>query len=244
MNNQPELTVSKNVFEGVGPFGFIWTIAKNSIIGLKSVFSWKFLFSILAMCAVWFGLSLAKLKWPNAYWVYISSLLTFAQGGIYGGLIGAIGGILGKTFIGCSLLRFMVKSTGATSGKVFEPADKSNKGSSLASWIIGLGTGLVLFNFTDYHMLKENSIIGLFMFIICLKMQSDPDNLTIGFLNSFAKGKPENPRAAKYAVAGTGWGFLTGFIMVWSLTGFQNLAYIVGAVAAVVGIILFVKQKK
>lgn len=241
--------------DGVGPFGFCWFVVKNGCKGILKMFSIKGLVSMGLMALLWYGLAIAKLKWPNSSWVYVASLLTFAQGGLYGGLLGAAGGVLGKSFLGSAFIRMMIGPTGSAN-KTF--AKGTSWRSSLGSWILGLGAGLILFNFTDINMLRENSIIGLIMFVICLKMQKDPGNLTIGFLNSFKKGRPVNPRAAKYFIAGTGWGFLLGFSMVWvnyfypkfgvmintMHLSFRYLAYQFGLLFALLGAILFFMHRK
>lgn len=224
-------------FNGLGPFGFMCFLVKTSFKGLLSVFSLRFFISILFMTGVWLGLALAKIKWPNALWVYVGSILTFAQAGLYGGMLGSIGGILGKTFLGSYFIRMMA---GSASNKVVREFGKGNNWvSSFSSWLFGVGLGLILYNFTNVGMLKENSIIGLFAFFICLKMQKDPDNLTIGFINSFVNGKPKNPRAAKYLIAGVAWGALIGFILVWTLTGQPYIAYIAGGTTSLIGGVLF-----
>ncbi|NLB20656.1 MAG: hypothetical protein GX829_07505 [Clostridium sp.] len=56
---------------------------------------------ILVLSIFWFILSILVAFDVTSWWVTGISFLTFAQGGMYGGLLGVIGGIIG---IACLLM--------------------------------------------------------------------------------------------------------------------------------------------
>ena len=63
---------------------------------------------------------------------------------------------------------------------------------------------------------REDSIIGLIMFLYCLRAQKNRNNPFIGFINSFVRGKPQNENAARISILGASIGFLTSFIIIWT----------------------------
>lgn len=57
----------------------------------------KLLLPTIVLSAIWIALSYLRLNSPDNEVVKILSILTFAQGGMYAGAIGAIGGVLEKS---------------------------------------------------------------------------------------------------------------------------------------------------
>ena len=63
---------------------------------------------------------------------------------------------------------------------------------------------------------REDSIIGLVMFLFCYKAHKNMNNPIVGFINSFEKGNPQNANAARLLILGGALGFLIGFVTIWT----------------------------
>lgn len=84
----------------LGPAGFLSKSISSAFIGIGHILkSPKLLLPTIALSAIWIALSYLRLNSPDNEVVKILSILTFAQGGMYAGAIGAIGGVFGKALI-------------------------------------------------------------------------------------------------------------------------------------------------
>ena len=83
----------------MGPFGFTIASIKSALAGLRALFkNPKMLVLTLVISLIQTVLAYLKLLLPTSELVKYASLITFAQGGMYAGLLGAVGGVIGKGF--------------------------------------------------------------------------------------------------------------------------------------------------
>ena len=81
----------------MGPIALTAASFKAAISGIGTILKKpKILFTTLFISALQAALSYLKILMPSSLLVTTASFFTFAQGGMYAGLIGAAGGIIGK----------------------------------------------------------------------------------------------------------------------------------------------------
>lgn len=191
---------------------------KESLKGWKHVQKIKIIIFVLLLCSVWYFLIEAKLDAPRDSLISILSMLTYAQAGLYGGIIDMLGGLLGRILFASFFLQLLIDSDTVTNYTEGEPPEgdlKHAKMANVGGWLVGFGLSFVLFDFMTGDLRREDSIIGLVMFFYLLKMSKDMNNRFIGFLESLENGEPKNPRLARKVVKGMSIGFLTSFIFMW-----------------------------
>ena len=205
--------------KGLGPLGFLRFIVDAIKIGFKRVFSFRILLLLLYLSSVWLIILWAKNNSYYASFAVILSVLTYAQAGVHGTFINIIGGIIGKIFFISFLLYPPIESKYETNYLVGSPVRTlSLYGliSSFGAFIFGIGFSLILFNFMSSGLCREDSIIGLVMFLFCYKAHKNMNNPIVGFINSFEKGNPQNANAARLLILGGALGFLIGFVTIWT----------------------------
>jgi hypothetical protein len=127
------------------------------------------LIPFIALGALWLVLALLPALGINPWPVKLLSFLTFAQGGMYGGVWGIIGGILGKAvfayFVSALVLPlFRGKNPfkGAGNGeKGFFSGLAVHSANAAAPLVIGLGLALVAYNFLTGNASLVNSMAGV-----------------------------------------------------------------------------------
>ena len=134
-------------------------------------------------------------------------------------VINIAGGLIGKVFLISFLLYPAIEARYETNYLISQPPKTLSLFgliSSFGAFILGIGASLIFFNFMSSGFCREDSIIGLIMFFICYKAHKNINNPVIGFINSFEKGNPQNPNAARKILLGASLGFLLGFCVIWT----------------------------
>lgn len=223
--------------KGLSPSKYISFIFESIKKGIGRVFSFRVIFLLVYLLAVWFIILWAKSLPAYADLAVLLSWFTYAQAGAHGSIINIIGGALGKIFLISFLLYPAIEANHETNYLNCSPI-KSHSFygllSSLGSFILGIGISLILFNFMSSGFCREDSIIGLIMFLFCYKAQKNINNPIIGFINSFEKGEPQNSYAAKRAMLGASFGFLIGFSLIWTSYQFF-IDYLVSSIILAIG---------
>jgi hypothetical protein len=213
----------------------------------------KQLIPMLALGTFWLVLSLLPALGINPLPVQLLSFLTFAQGGMYGGVLGAVGGVLGKAvfayFVSALLLPlFSGKNPFKGMGggfKAFFSGLAVQSGSAVAQLLMGVGLALILYNFFTGNAGLINSMAGVVGFILALKALLSKGGFIWGLLitvtNKLTKGRTPSQEVVRHAVSGYAAGSVLG--MALSALPVPYLPYAVGSALLIVGLILTITVK-
>lgn len=203
---------------------------------------WMVISLLMAM-----GKDLAVVRWLNT--------LTYASGGMYGGALGAAGGIFGKAVF-AAVVNTIILSLWA--GK--SPFARDEKGQSLmrkatssgmamvAPFLIGLGASLVLYYFFNVTSSTKNVMVGVMAAIGAIQAAQSSHGIIFSIV-LFIAGKASGGRApSSTAVRNSLLGATAGFALGVPLTFLHQPLLIASAGFAVLllGILLAVlgQQKK
>ena len=203
---------------------------------------WMVISYLMAM-----GKDLSVVKWLNT--------LTYASGGMYGGAMGAAGGIFGKAVF-AAVLNTIVLSLWAGKNP-FAPDEKgqslmskaTNKGMArVAPFIIGLGVSLVLYYFFNVTSSTKNVMVGVMAAIGTIQAAQSSHGIifsTVLFIiEKVSGGRSPSSSAVRNSLMGA----TAGFALAVPLTFLRQPLVIVAAGTAVLllGILLAVlgQQKK
>ena len=203
---------------------------------------WMVISYLMAM-----GKDLAVVKWLNT--------LTYASGGMYGGSLGAAGGIFGKAVF-AAVLNTIVLSLWAGKNP-FAPDEKgqslmskaTNKGMArVAPFIIGLGVSLVLYYFFNVTSSTKNVMVGVMAAIGTIQAAQSSHGIifsTVLFIiEKVSGGRSPSSSAVRNSLMGA----TAGFAICVPLTYLRQPLMIVAAGSAVflLGVLLAVlgQQKK
>ena len=203
---------------------------------------WMVISYLMAM-----GKDLAIVKWLNT--------LTYASGGMYGGSLGAAGGIFGKAVF-AAVLNTIVLSLWAGKNP-FAPDEKgqslmskaTNKGMArVAPFIIGLGVSLVLYYFFNVTSSTKNVMVGVMAAIGTIQAAQSSHGIifsTVLFIiEKVSGGRSPSSSAVRNSLMGA----TAGFAICVPLTYLRQPLMIVAAGSAVflLGVLLAVlgQQKK
>lgn len=214
-------TESKRKFTGadpaMGPIGFTLASIRTAFSGLLALFkNPKVLFLTIFIALVQTGLAYLKIFLPENEIVKYASIITFAQGGMYAGLIGAIGGVIGKGFYTwfINVVVFSLFKRKNKTEKIKEPKVKGAFGFVLA----GIGLALITYNFLTGNASIENSVIGVTALMASFRALKQKNGFMVGFLCSFTKGKMTR-NAAGIVIKGMMVGFFFGVLSSLKFSG-------------------------
>lgn len=219
----------------------------------------KQLIPMLALVGFWLVLSILPALGINPLPVRLLSFLTFAQGGMYGGAVGAVGGVMGKAvfayFVSALLLPlFSGKNPFRGMGggfKAFFSGLAAQSASAAAPLLLGIGLALVLYNFFTGNAGLVNSMAGVVGFILALKALLSKGGFIWGLLltaaNKLTKGKTPSQEAVRHGVSGYAAGSALGMALS-ALSRPHNpitayIPYMAGAALLITGIILAIAIK-
>jgi hypothetical protein len=226
----------------MGPIGFTASSFKAAISGIGTILKKpKILFTTLFISALQGALSYLKILMPSSFLVTIASFLTFAQGGMYAGLIGATGGIIGKGIYAWFMnTMFFSGSKNKSKNKQNEKNEQKTKG-RVALFLAGVGIALIAYNFLTGNASIENSVIGITAIAACVRAIKRKNGFLIGFICSFTKGRMSRNMAAG-VIKGMAFGFLAGVLSSLKFTGI--ICYITGAIIFIIALILLAGRKR
>ena len=203
---------------------------------------WMVISYLMAM-----GKDLAVVKWLNT--------LTYASGGMYGGAVGAAGGIFGKAVF-AAVLNTIVLSLWA--GKSPFAKDPNGQGmmrkattsgmATVAPFLIGLGASLVLYYFFNVTGSTNNVMVGVMAAIGAMQAAQSSHGIIFSIV-FFIVGKVSGGRApSSTAVRNSLMGATAGFALSVPLTFLHQplLLASAGFALLLLGILLAVlgQQKK
>ncbi len=232
---------------GVGKF--ITHSIRQSFAMLKQP---KQLVPTLVLGAVWLTLALLGAFGINPLPVRILSFLTFAQGGMFGGVLGAAGGILGKVLVAAFLNAaivplFQKKAPFSGFGGGIKDFCRSLavKGMvAIAPLLGGVGAALLLYAFMNNTQSVQNSMVGIIAFVTLLQGFGRKSGFLWGIAfsvaNSVSKGRTPSYTGASRFVGGMTLGFAIGVGL--SASGLLWSAW-VGAVLLVAAVIFAIVSK-
>lgn len=228
--------------ETAGPFRYLSSHIKSSVMNIGSVFkSPRALIAMAVMLIVWVVFSLLPLLGVNPMPVQIASLLTFSQGGLYDGVHGALGGILGKVFfayLAMPLLAGYNPFKGVAAGFRHIPAAFS-RGVPPGLFFLGLGIAPIMYNFMAGSASLMKIMAAFAGFLLALRAMGRQEGFLRGFVSSLLNAYAWHGGAAPYnesVLAGLAAGFLISIPL--SLFVFGYVCYFVGLGLLIIGAVL------
>lgn len=213
----------------------------------------KQLIPVIVLAVFWIALGVLQALEIKPWPLKFLSFLTFAQGGLFGGFWGAVGGIVGKSifayFISALLMPLF---TGKASKKAivegFRRFTSGFKQFSLgvaAALLMGIGAALIVYNFLSGNSTLINSMPGLVGFVLALRTLIRQTgffwNLLLMIAGKLSQGKLPATITVHRFFSGFAAGGLAGVGL--SALPWAYLPYLVGLVLVVVGIVLGIISK-
>jgi hypothetical protein len=203
---------------------------------------------------LWLVLAILPALGVNPPAVHLLSFLTFAQGGMFGGALGAVGGILGKAvfayFFSAMILPLLMGKKpfrGMGRGlKSFFPGLAVQSAAMAAQLLLGLGLALVVFNFLSGNAGLINSMAGVVGFFLALRSLWQRGGffwgLALSVANKLSRGRVPSAVAVSRVVSGYAAGSALGVALSavpWPyhpVTAY--LPYLAGGALFLIGLIL------
>ncbi len=227
-----------------GPGKQIGTMVKQFFTSIGAAFKDpKRLIPAFVLAVVWLTLNILQACGINPIPTKILSFFTFANGGMSGGVIGAIGGILGKgIFAGAlvSLIGLFTRKGGAK--RSFGETLKGAFGVSLDTlwaYLCGIGTAMLLYLFISGGATRISFMGGIAASFLAARAA-----LSGGFLKnllvSFTKRKSPSDPNVQGLIRGLSVGF--GAAALIGLANINLILIITGSVLLVGGIVMMILQ--
>ena len=229
-----------------GPAKVLGTTFKSFFSSVGSAFKDpKRLIPAFALAAVWLVLNILQACGINPLPTRILSFLTFANGGMSGGVIGAIGGIIGKGIFAGALTSLIGLFTRKKSGgkRSFKDTFLGAFGVSLQTlfaYLTGIGAAMLLYLFISGGATRISFMGG-----IAASFLSARAALNNGFLQKLissitAKGKPKASPNVQGFIRGLSVGFAAAALI--GLTGIRLIPLILGLLLVNGGTVLLILQ--
>lgn len=236
-----------------GPGRLLFGNMKRFFSGFRETFhDKKKLVIVLTLSVIWIILNLLSQWGIHSLPVQILSFLTFAGGGMSGGVLEIAGGIAGKGIFAYFLVGIVLplfsgrnpfKGMGIGVKHLFSVL--SPKTGSLPALLMGVGVAWFIFNFLAGRAILPNSMVGIAAFFISLRSLGNSS----GFLRSFIASLLVKKRAASAdkitAVQSTMAGISVGFALSPLVTvissiypGYVYSGYILGLIGIVASVVL------
>lgn len=178
----------------------------------------------------------------------IINFLTFSNGGTSGGLIGVVGGNIGKgvfAYFITTLIMPLIKGKKPFSfikgGFIDAIKIVGNREiRTKAHAFLGIGLALILYNFMSSDASLSNSMIGIASLIMSIRMLSRKTGflrgLIISFIGKYSKNKNVESLSVNRIISGFALGFALSVIL--STTGISFIGYLVGSIFLIVSFII------
>lgn len=193
MNPDYKETMAEVQAQYPGLFEYLRNYIKSSLAILKNP---KQLLPTIVLGVIWLVLGIVGADFrslPLPLWIL--SFLTYAQGGLYGGLLSAVGGIVGKVVVAAFLNAMIVPLfsgqkpfsgvTGAVSGIFRGSALQGLRDASPLTG--GAGAALVLYGIMNSRQDMQEAMVGIVAIIMLLKNLGTKGGFMTGLLFSAAK---------------------------------------------------------
>ena len=237
----------------MGAGKFITAYINQSLTVLKNP---KQMLPTVVLGLVWLVLALLGSLGINPLPVRILSFLTFAQGGMFGGVLSAAGGILGKVvvaaFLNAAIMPLFQKKApfsgigGGIKGFFGGLAVKSI--TAVAPLLGGVGASFLLYTFMNSTQSLQNSMVGIIAFVMLLQNLGRQGGFLWGLAfsaaNSLSKGRTPSYIGVTRCISGMTLGFALGVTL--SAMGLRWCAWlgIVLLIAALIFVIVSKNKKE
>ena len=196
---------------------------------------------------IWFVLGVMASNAELIFPLKVVSFLTFAQGGLYGGFLGAAGGIVGKVvvaaFVNSMLMplfdkRLPFEGIGKSFSNMFQSLSfGSAKG--LAPLLKGTGIALLLYGLMNMTQTGHNSMVGIVAAVMLLQGIGNQGGFMFGLLfasaNRVSKGRTPSYLTLTRILTGMTIGFSMGVAL--SVVGLR-LSVLLGIIILIIGLVL------
>lgn len=226
----------------MGPVRFSVASFKTAISGIGTIFKKpKILLTTLFISLVQVALSYLKILLPSSFLLSIASFFTFAQGGMYAGLLGAVGGVFGKGIYAWFINSLFISGSKNKVGNTENEKTEKNMKKKAGLFLAGVGVALIAYNFLTGNASLENSVIGITALAACLRAIKRKKGFLIGLICSFTKGEMSRNTAVS-PIKGMVLGFLLGVISSLKFTGI--ICYIAGTIIFILALILLAGKRR
>lgn len=207
------------------------------------------LFPTLLISAAWIVLGIVHTRYGESQWLSWANFFTFAQGGLYGGTVGAIGGILGKiliaTLLNAMIMPLFVKGCRpfARFGRGFGGFFKSFAFDSLralSSFLMGLSIAMLIYSLFNITQRWQESLVGVTAAILLLRSIGQRGGLIFSFLFSLTKAFTKGKSPSYVGVSRFLSGMVLGMTLAVGLNAFGLKWCVAFAAGALVLAFLFV----
>ena len=155
----------------------------------------------LVLGAIWLVIGYLSSTTELPGWAKVVSFLSFAEGGLFGGALGAAGGIVGKVvvavFINSAILPLFQKKlpfvgvAGGIKGMFSNMGEQVVCG--IAPFLGGMGAALLLYSFMNISHVQINAFVGVAAVVLLLQSIGNQGGFLFGLLfsvaNSITKGR-------------------------------------------------------
>ena len=174
----------------------------------------KLLLPTLILAIVWIILGILQTRVRENLPMKVLNFMTFAQGGLYGGVIGAVGGILGKVVVASFVNVLIIPlfqggrpfADFGASMTAFKESFRSDSSVALIPLFTGLGWGLVLYVLFNWTQSAENSMAGIMAAVAALVALGRKGGLLWGLVSSLVR----DARHIMQVLTGLSLGFALG----------------------------------
>ncbi len=160
----------------------------------------------------------------DGVWAILGAIF-FANGGMYGGKLAAIGGAFGKMILGIFINALVIgllnhaNPVGDLFGgipKLFSAFAFKRIGDASAL-LFGFSTALLIYSFCNQTQDRANSVIGIYLLMMALQSLGKKNSFLYGLLLRVFFGKEMNTIQGKQTVTslmgGTGFGYTAGTLL-------------------------------
>jgi uncharacterized Zn finger protein (UPF0148 family) len=233
----------------IGTREFITAHIRQSLTVLKNP---KQMLPTVVLGLVWLVLALLGSFGINPLPVRILSFLSFAQGGMFGGVLGAAGGILGKVvvaaFLNAAIVPLFQKKapfSGISGGiKGFFSGLAVKSITAVAPLLGGVGASLLIYAFMNISQSMQNSMVGIIAFVMLLQNLGRQGGFLWGLVfsvaSSLSKGKTPSYIGVTRLVSGMTLGFALGVAL--SAMGLRWCAWL-GTMLLIVALVFAIVSK-
>lgn len=240
------LPIVKEAAEKLSPFKTIGTQIKSLISSIGAAFKEpKKLIPAFVLAGVWITLDLLKSFGIEPFPAKALSFLTFANGGLHGGVLGAIGGLIGKgLFAGAavSLLGLLTKkNTGEK--RSFGESLKGAFGfdmNTIWAYLTGAGAAMLICLFITGGSTRMGFMGGAAASYLAARAALKDGFLTKFFSSFAAKGKETAGENVRGLIRGLAAGFASGAVI--GLANVKLILIILGCLLLTGGAVMMILQ--
>ncbi len=240
-----EITLSQELFppaisEFANPLVVLGSGARRLLAGFMAALrDKKRLIPALVLAVLWIVLIFLSRADTDTAPVKILSWLTFAQGGLNGGLISQIGGILGKGLLAALFTSLIIDKSTLTqmkAGLSTLAAGLKGEKQTLASWLLGTALALILYNIMVGSTSIQNSMAAIACLGLSLRGLAGGGGFARQLFTSIFYKNTKQTASSNRFMAGWAAGFAVAFVFSVLPGGFNG--YILGGIFLMAAVIV------